>query len=111
MTFGNRMHNKTEFSKLMDLVAENFKNSAISGAFNFLPVARVFKTYILKNVFKCSEFLNNLISEKMREFNENTDFEDDVLSVEINKKGNSNTQNIHLFFQQQQNNKNQKLRF
>ena len=37
MTFGNRMHNKTEFSKLMDLVAENFKNSAISGAFNFLP--------------------------------------------------------------------------
>lgn len=84
MTFGTRMHNKKEFSTLMDLVAENFKNSAVTGAFNFLPVARVFKRYILKNVFKCSEFLNNLISEKMREFNENTDFEDD--QVQVNEK-------------------------
>lgn len=80
ITFGTRMHDKRNFGKLMDLITDNFKNSAISGAFNFLPVTRIFKTYILKNVFKCSEFLNNLISEKMKEFNEHTLFDEaDVL--------------------------------
>jgi hypothetical protein len=66
ITFGNRMHDKHMFTKLMDLIAENFKNAAVSSAFNFLPVSRIFKTYILKNVFKCNEFLNDLISQKMK---------------------------------------------
>lgn len=79
ITFGNRIHDKNLFSTLMDLVAENFKNAAVTGAFNFLPVARIFKTFILKNVFKCSAFLNDLVSEKMKEFNEYTLlFDEDV---------------------------------
>ncbi len=76
MTFGNRMHDKQTFRKLMDLITDNFKNSAISGAFNFLPVTRIFKTYILKNVLRCSVFLNDLISEKIKEFNEHATFEE-----------------------------------
>ena len=77
MTFGNRMHDKHTFSTLMDLISENFKNTGVSAAFNFLPITRIFQTFILKNVFKCSEFLNNLISEKMKEFNDTTDFNDE----------------------------------
>lgn len=84
MTFGNRMHDKRAFSILMDLISENFKNTAISAAFNFLPITRIFQTYILKNAFKCSDFLNNLISEKVKEFNDCVDFsEDDTLDEEV----------------------------
>jgi hypothetical protein len=75
MTFGNRMHDKQMFGTLMDLITENFKNSAISGAFNFLPVTRIFKACILKNAVRCSVFLNDLISEKIKEFNEHATFE------------------------------------
>jgi hypothetical protein len=85
MTFGDRILDRRLFSKLMDLIAENFKNAAVSSVFNFLPVSRVFKTYILKNVFKCSEFLNDLIPEKMNEFNEFTDFGADFGSLETSE--------------------------
>lgn len=84
ITFGNRIHDKNLFSTLMDLIAENFKNAAVTGAFNFLPATRIFKTFILKNVFKCSAFLNDLVSEKMKEFNEYTMLFDDD-DVELNE--------------------------
>lgn len=73
MTFGTRMHDKKTFSTLMDLITENFRNTAVAAAFNFLPLTRIFKKYILKNVMCCSEFLNNLVSEKMEEYNEEID--------------------------------------
>lgn len=71
MTFGTRMHDAKLFSHLMDLITENFENTAVAAAFNFLPVTRIFKAYILRNVLRCSEFLNNLISEKLEEYHEN----------------------------------------
>nr|AHL88976.1 cytochrome p450 3042A1 [Brachionus koreanus] len=73
MTFGTRMHDKKLFSHLMDLITENFENTAVAAAFNFLPVTRIFKTFILRNVLRCSEFLNNLISEKLEEYHEDMD--------------------------------------
>jgi cytochrome P450 family 2 subfamily C len=48
MTFGTRMYDKENFSTLMDLITENFSNTAVAAAFNFVPVTRIFKTYILK---------------------------------------------------------------
>ena len=72
ITFGSRIHDKDLFGTLMDLVAENFKSAAIGGAFNFLPATRVFSAFLLGNVLRCSAFLNDLISEKMGEFNEYT---------------------------------------
>ena len=98
MTFGNRMHDKRTFSILMDLISENFKNTAISAAFNFLPITRIFQTYILKNAFKCSEFLNNLISEKVKEFNDSCDFDEDTVN-EIKKdevKRDSSTEDSNI---------------
>lgn len=73
MTFGTRMHDKKLFSHLMDLITENFENTAVAAAFNFLPITRMFKTFILRNVLRCSEFLNNLISEKLEEYHEEMD--------------------------------------
>lgn len=96
MTFGNRMHDKRLFSTLMDLISENFKNTAVSAAFNFLPITRIFQTYILKNVFKCSEFLNNLISEKMQEFNDTTDFGDAKSDDKPTSNINDNTEDSNI---------------
>lgn len=73
MTFGRRMYDESNFSKLMDLITENFRNTAVAHAYNFLPVTRLFKSFILKNILRCSEFLNNLISEKLEEFHESLD--------------------------------------
>ncbi|CAF0955923.1 unnamed protein product [Brachionus calyciflorus] len=87
MTFGTRMHDKKNFSHLMDLITENFENTAVAAAFNFLPITRIFKAFILKNVMKCSEFLNNLISEKMEEYNEiidQIDYDDESEKFESN---------------------------
>ncbi len=96
MTFGTRMHDKKTFSILMDLISENFKNTAVSAAFNFLPISRIFQTYILKNVFKCSEFLNTLISEKMKEFDDFTSFDqiNESLNIEKSNKEDSQDSNI-----------------
>ena len=48
MTFGNRMYDKENFSTLVDLITENFKNTAVAAAFNFVPITRIFKTVIFK---------------------------------------------------------------
>ena len=76
MTFGIGMHDKKLFKPLADLITENFNSTGVAAAFNFIPLARIFKTYIMKNVVKCSEYLNVLISEKMNAFNEDIDDSD-----------------------------------
>ena len=81
MTFGIGMHDKTRFKPLADLITENFNSTGVAAAFNFIPITRLFKTYIFKNVLKCSDYLNNLISEKMKSFNE--DIED--IDFQINQ--------------------------
>ena len=92
MAFGTPMYDKRNFGTLMELVTENFQNAGVSAAFNFLPITRIFKNFILKNVVKCSEFLNDLISEKMREFDQNNDFDQD--SGESNEPGKDSDSNI-----------------
>ena len=108
MTFGNRMHDKRTFSTLMDLISDNFKNTAVSAAFNFLPIARIFQNSILKNVFKCSEFLNNLISEKMQEFSDAIDFGDskleDAPTLNINDKSEEDSNIIECYLRELMNN-------
>lgn len=73
MTFGSKLHDQPHFSTLIDLVTENFRSTAVAAAFNFLPFTRLFKNFILKNVFRCSDFLNTLISEKMVQIHEEID--------------------------------------
>lgn len=71
ITFGSRMDDKHKFSKLVDLITANFKNTSVAAAYNFFPLARIFKSSILKNVMKCSEFLNSLVSQRMENFDPN----------------------------------------
>ena len=52
MTFGPQMHNKETLRMLTDLIMINFKSTSIAAAFNFLPVARIFRTFIFKVNFK-----------------------------------------------------------
>ena len=73
MTFGIGMHDKKYFKPLADLITENFNNTGVAAAFNFIPVTRIFKKFIMKNVMKCTDYLNVLISEKMLTFNEDID--------------------------------------
>ena len=86
MTFGISMDDTKYFSTLVDLVTENFNNTSVAAAFNFIPISRIFKKFILKNVLRCSEFLNNLISEKMKQYHEeidHIDFDEDDNNAEI----------------------------
>lgn len=103
MTFGTRMHDKKNFSTLMDLITQNFNNTAVAASFNFLPLTRIFKTFILKNVMRCSEFLNNLVSEKMEEYHEEID--DYFLNEKINTTiKNSETNIIECYLKELMNN-------
>lgn len=78
MTFGRRMYDENTFRRLMDLITENFQNTAVAAAFNFIPITRIFKRYILKNVMRATDFLNDLVSEKMEEYHDEFDEEEHI---------------------------------
>lgn len=96
MTFGIEIHDKPKFSKLMDLVSENFQSTAVIAAYNFLPLTRIFKTTIMKNVAKCSEFLNSLITQRVENYtpNEEHNIIDSYLSEIINNMNNMSNVSI-----------------
>jgi cytochrome P450 len=109
MTFGTRMYDKKNFSTLMDLITENFTNAGVSAAFNFIPCARVFKKFIFKNVMRCSDFLNTLISEKMSEYHEDIDvsyFSDYIsnLNYQQNNNKEEDTNIIECYLKELMNN-------
>lgn len=83
MTFGRRMYDQTNFYRLMDVISENFRhtNGGMAAAFNFIPISRVFKNFIFNNVMKASEFLNDLISEKLLEFNQELEEQDQINGI------------------------------
>lgn len=71
IAFGAPMHDQKNLSKLMDLIAANFQNTSVSAAFNFFPFVRYFKSSILKNVMKCSDFLKELVHQRMSDYDPN----------------------------------------
>jgi hypothetical protein len=89
MAFGLQSYEKKKFGKLMDLITANFQSTNVAAAYNFLPITRIFQTSIIKNVLKCSEFLNDLVKQRMENFNpDSADNIIDAYLIELNKNMN-----------------------
>ena len=76
MTFGEKISDRAHFARLLDLVSANFRSVGVSSFFNFLPATRIFKRYVLANVHRCADHLNNMIVTKISDFHAAPTFDD-----------------------------------
>jgi hypothetical protein len=65
--YGQDCDNKDFLVNIVEKVDENFKNSAIVSAFNFIPITRfLFRSSIFKNVKIVNDFLSKLTNDRLK---------------------------------------------
>jgi hypothetical protein len=57
--------NHVELGKVIKLIDQNFKSTAIVSAYNYLPITRIFQTGIYRNADKVGRFLGSLLDSKL----------------------------------------------
>ena len=65
--YGQDCDNKDYLVNIVEKIDENFKNSAIVSAFNFIPITRfLFRNSIFKNVKIVNDFLSKLTKDRLK---------------------------------------------